>query len=66
VFISDGPYAETIEQLGGFGEFEAKDLNHAIELMSKQPSVKSRIVEIRPAENLAELVCESERRRFRK
>jgi len=63
VFITDGPYAETKEQLGGFGVFEASDLNHAIQLMAEHPAVKSGIVEIRPAENLAELICESERRR---
>jgi len=65
VFITDGSYAETKEQLGGFGAFEAKDLNHAIQLMSKHPAVKSAIVEIRPAEDLAELIRESERRRSR-
>ena len=63
VFITDGPYAETKEQLGGFGVFEARNLSHAIQLMSKHPAVKSGIVEIRPAENLAKLICESERRR---
>src|ERR1700730_3115525 len=35
VFITDGPYAETKEQLGGILMLEAKDLNHAIQLMSK-------------------------------
>ncbi len=35
--ITDGPYAETKEQLGGILLFEAKDLNHAIQLMSKHP-----------------------------
>ena len=63
VLVTDGPYAETKEQLGGILVLEAKDLNHAIQLMSKHPAVKSGIVEIRPAENLAELSCESERRR---
>src|SRR5499433_3034101 len=63
VSITDGPYAETKEQLGGFGVFEASDLNHAIQLMTEHPAVKSGIVEIRPAENLVELICESERRR---
>ena len=63
VFITDGPYAETKEQLGGFGVFEASDLNHAIQLMAEHPAVKSGIVEIRLAENLVELICESERRR---
>jgi len=40
VSITDGPYAETKEQLGGFGVLEATDLNHAIQLMSKHPGVK--------------------------
>jgi hypothetical protein len=66
VFITDGPYAETKEQLGGFGVFEAKDLNHAMQLMSTHPSVKSGIVEIRPAEDLTEMIHESERRRSQK
>jgi hypothetical protein len=37
VSITDGPYAETKEQLGGILVFEATDLNHAIELMSRHP-----------------------------
>ncbi len=63
VSITDGPYAETKEQLGGFGVFEASDLNHAIQLLSKHPAVKAGIVEIRPAEDLIEMIRESERRR---
>ena len=63
--ITDGPYAETKEQLGGFGVFEARDLDHAIQLMSKHPGVKAGPVEIRPAENLSEMIRESERRRSR-
>jgi hypothetical protein len=65
VSITDGPYAETKEQLGGFGVFEATDLNHAIQLMSKHLAVKSGIVEIRPAEDLSEMIRKSERRRSR-
>jgi hypothetical protein len=65
VSVTDGPYAETKEQLGGFGAFEATDLNHAIQLMSKHPAVKSGIVEIRPAADLSEMIRESERRRSR-
>jgi hypothetical protein len=61
--VIDGPYAETKEQLGGFGVIEAIDLNHAIQLMSKHPSLKSGIVEIRPADDLSEMIRESERRR---
>ena len=61
--VTDGPYAETKEQLGGFGVFDARDLNHAIQLMSKHPAVKSGSIEIRPAEDLSEMIRESERRR---
>ena len=65
VSVTDGPYAETKEQLGGFGVFEARDLNHAIELMSKHPAVKTGILEIRPVDDLSEMIRESERRRSR-
>ncbi|MGH8563213.1 MAG: YciI family protein [Gammaproteobacteria bacterium] len=37
VSITDGPYAETKEQLGGILVLEARDLNHAIQLMSEHP-----------------------------
>jgi len=40
VLVTDGPYAETKEQLGGILLLEARDLNHAIELMSKHPGVR--------------------------
>ena len=63
VSITDGPYAETKEQLGGILVLEAKDFNHAIQLMSKHPGVKAGPFEIRQAEDLTEMVRESERRR---
>jgi hypothetical protein len=63
VSITDGPYAETKEQLGGFGVFEARDLNHAIQLMSKHPAIKKGPIEIRPTDDLNEMIRESERRR---
>ena len=63
VSITDGPYAETKEQLGGILVLEARDLNHAIQLMSKHPGVKAGPFEIRPADDLAEMIRESERRR---
>ena len=50
VMITDGPYAETKEQLGGLLLLEAKDLNHAIQLMSKHPGVRIGPFEIRPAD----------------
>ena len=64
VTVTDGPFAETKEQLGGILILEAKDLNHAIQLMSKHPGVKGGPFEIRPAADLTELVNESERRRL--
>ena len=63
VSITDGPYAETKEQLGGILVLEAKDLNHAIQLMAKHPGVKAGPFEIRQAEDLTEMVRDSERRR---
>ena len=63
VSVTDGPYAETKEQLGGILVLEARDLNHAIQLMSKHPGVKTGPFEIRPAADLSEMIRESEQRR---
>jgi len=47
--LSDGPFAETKEQLGGFYVVEAKDLDEAVELASKMPHLQDGgAVEIRP------------------
>ncbi|HZW35380.1 MAG TPA: YciI family protein, partial [Candidatus Deferrimicrobiaceae bacterium] len=66
VTVTDGPYAETKEGLGGILVLEARDLNHAIQLMSKHPGVKGGPFEIRPVEDLSAMVAESEERRSRK
>ena len=64
VTVTDGPFAETKEQLGGILVLEARDLNHAIQLMSKHPSIrKGGTFEVRPSADLTALVAESERRR---
>jgi hypothetical protein len=63
VAVTDGPYAETKEQLGGILVLEARDLNHAIQLMSQHPGVKNGPFEIRPVANLDAMVKESEQRR---
>jgi len=63
VSITDGPYAETKEQIGGILMLEARDLNHAIQLMSKHPGVKAGPFEIRPAGDLTDMIRESEQRR---
>ena len=48
VSTTDGPFAETKEQLGGFYLIEAKDLNDAIQVASKIPSAKFGSIEVRP------------------
>jgi hypothetical protein len=63
VAVTDGPYAETKEQLGGILILEAKDLNQAIQLMSKHPGVKGGPFEIRPAADLTGMIRDSEKRR---
>jgi hypothetical protein len=50
VMATDGPYAETKEQLGGILFLEARDLHHAIRLISKHPGVRAGGFEIRPAD----------------
>ena len=62
---TDGPYAETKEQLGGLSILEARDLNHAIQLVSELPGFKYGLgpIEIRPAANLDEMMKASEQRR---
>ncbi len=64
VATTDGPYAETKEQLGGFAVLEARDMNHAIQLMSQHPSVKyGTLWEIRPTFDMSEMIRDSEQRR---
>jgi hypothetical protein len=64
VATTDGPYAETKEQLGGILVLEARDMNHAIQLMSQHPAVKyGSIFEIRPTGDLSEMMKASEQRR---
>lgn len=50
VEVTDGPYSETKEMLGGILLLEAHDLNHAIALMSRHPGVRVGPFEIRPAD----------------
>jgi hypothetical protein len=63
VIVTDGPFAETKEQLGGILILEARDLNHAVELISKHPGMKIGPWEIRPAADITEMVRQSEKRR---
>jgi hypothetical protein len=63
VATTDGPYTETKEQLAGLLILEARDLNHAIQLISQHPGMKLGTNEIRPVADLSEIMRESERRR---
>lgn len=60
---TDGPYAETKELLGGLLIIEAKDLNHAAQLISNHPGVKMGRWEIRSTIDLTPMIAESKRRR---
>lgn len=51
--VTDGPFAETNEQLGGFFLIEARDLNEAIRLASKMPLARFGHVEVRPTRDCA-------------
>jgi hypothetical protein len=63
VTVSDGPYAETKEWLGGLLMLEARDLNQAIQLISNHPGIRMGRWEIRPIQDLKPMIEESERRR---
>jgi hypothetical protein len=65
VVTTDGPYAETKELLGGIHIIEARDLNHAIQLMSQHPGMKRDLgpIEIRALVDLSETIMVSEQRR---
>jgi hypothetical protein len=64
VATTDGPYAETKEQLGGILVLEARDMNHAVQLMSQHPALKyGNIFEIRPTADMNEIMKASEQRR---
>ena len=48
LLISDGPFAETKEQIAGFDIIECKDLDEAIEVAAKHPVAKFGMIEVRP------------------
>ncbi|BBA36291.1 DGPF domain superfamily [Methylocaldum marinum] len=57
--VTDGPFAETKEQLGGFFLIEAPDLEEAVRIASKWPSARLGSIEVRPIEEVL-----SEERRY--
>jgi len=67
VAITDGPFAETKEQIGGILILEARDMNHAVRLMEQHPALKfGTIWDIRPVGDMSELIEASEQRRQQK
>lgn len=67
VTTTDGPFIETKEQLGGIGILEARDMNHAHQIVSQHPSLKyGSIWEIRPVGDMSEIKKASEQRRRQK
>jgi hypothetical protein len=50
--VTDGPFAETKEQLAGFYLIEARDLNEAIQVASKIPPAREGSIEVRPVREL--------------
>jgi hypothetical protein len=51
--VTDGPFAETKEQLAGFYLVDARDLNEAIQLAAKIPPAREGSIEVRPVRELA-------------
>lgn len=52
VSVTDGPFAETKEQLAGFYLIDARDLNDAIQIASKIPPAREGSIEVRPVRQL--------------
>ncbi|MGZ5099420.1 MAG: YciI family protein [Usitatibacter sp.] len=48
VSVTDGPFAETKEQLGGFTLIDARDLNEALQIASRLPAARIGSIEVRP------------------
>ena len=65
VVVTDGPYAETKEQIGGILILEARDKKHAIELMSKHPGVRNGPFEIRAQDETINAAFEERNQRHR-
>lgn len=60
--VTDGPFAETREQLAGFYMIEARDLNEAIQVASGIPPARVGSIELRPIRPIRETVAEAQSR----
>lgn len=63
VSVKDGPFSEAKEVLGGFLLLEARDIDHAVELISKHPGLKTGPFEVRGIEDVSEVIRQSAERR---
>ncbi len=63
VSMTDGPYAETKELLGGLLILEARDMDEAVRLISNHPGIHMGPWEVRPVEDMSGMIAESEKRR---
>ncbi|MGH8751777.1 MAG: YciI family protein [Burkholderiales bacterium] len=63
VSVTDGPFAETKEQLAGFYMIEAQDLNQAIQIAAKIPPARVGSIEVRPIRPIRENVAQAESRK---
>ena len=61
-FVTDGPFAETSEQLGGYFLVEAENLDEALEIAARIPGARKGTVEIRPLVELKGIAPGTERR----
>lgn len=59
VFVTDGPFAETKEQLAGFYLVEAGDLDEAVQLAAKIPPARMGSIEVRPIRPIREMASEA-------
>ena len=67
VVVTDGPFVETKEMIGGILILEARDMDHAVELMSKHPGARwGSSWEIFPTADMSEMIRASEQRRKKK
>lgn len=58
VSVTDGPFAETKEQLAGFYMIDARDLDEAIHIASKIPPARVGSIEVRPVRPIRETVAQ--------
>lgn len=64
--VTDGPFAETKEQLAGFYMIEARDLNEAIQVAAKIPPARVGSIEVRPIRAIRESVAREQAQRPRR